>query len=496
MRVRGKSEAGDGELSFVSAIGTHVPALRLTRAAMAAATGWLSASDETPKGARSLAFWDEDPITMGTAAARDCLDASDAAREAVRALSFATTSPVFSVPQSGAFVHAALRLASDCLVQDLGGTPRATLAALHAALEGGRPALVVGADLAIHPAGSAAERRFGDGAAAAAVGFGEPLLAYLGGASTASPFVDRYRAADGGPSVVWEERWIREEGLLGHIPPAVADALRLAGAAPADIAHFICPSPVAGGAKAVARAAGLDRAAVADDLGDVCGDTGSAHALMMLAAALERIRPGDMVVLAQFGQGATALVLRATEAVSAYRPRIAAQLASGIPETAYLKLPLFRGRLEWERGLRGRTVGGEALTTAFRRHDALLGFVGGKCRETGAVQFPPSRLGVAAGLHLDTQEPWPLADRLGTVATCTADRLAFSRSPPNCYGLVDFDGGGRLMMDFTDPDAETLGIGARVRFALRVKDIDERTGWRRYFWKAVAATRSRSGEER
>ena len=70
----------------------------------------------------------------------------------------------------------------------------------------------------------------------------------------------------------------------------------------------------------------------------------------------------------------------------------------------------------------------------------------------------------------------------------TADRLAFSRNPPNCYGLVDFNGGGgRLMMDFTDPDAATLDSGDPVRFVFRIKDLDERTGYRRYFWKAVAA---------
>jgi uncharacterized OB-fold protein len=71
------------------------------------------------------------------------------------------------------------------------------------------------------------------------------------------------------------------------------------------------------------------------------------------------------------------------------------------------------------------------------------------------------------------------------VATMTADRLAFTRHPPHCYGLVDFCGGGRLMMDFTDPDAAELHTGSPVRFVFRIKDFDEQTGYRRYFWKAV-----------
>ena len=41
------------------------------------------------------------------------------------------------------------------------------------------------------------------------------------------------------------------------------------------------------------------------------------------------------------------------------------------------------------------------------------------------------------------------------------------------------------MMDFTDPEADGLAPGDAVRFVFRIKDIDERTGFRRYFWKAA-----------
>lgn len=472
-------------MSFVSSIGTYLPRLRLSRASMAAATGWLSGAG-VGKGSRTLAFWDEDSLTMAVAAARDCLAHHHHSGTGLNALTFATTSPIFNAPQTGALLHAALRLDPSCIVQDHGGTPRATLTALHAALESGKPALIAGADLAVEPTGSAAEQRLGDGGAAILVGIGEPLLNYRGGVSISSPFVDRYRATGDHAPVNWEERWVREEGLLGHVPAAIAEALKHAKLTASDIQHLVLPSPVAGGAKAVADKAGLSEAQIAADLIAECGDTGAAHALMMLAATLSAVKPGERILLAQFGQGATVLIFEATAAITHFRASLPHQMAHGIPETAYLKLPVFRGQLDWERGLRGRAGVNEALTTAYRRADALLGFVGGRCRETGAVQFPLSRLGVAEGLHLDTQEPWPLADRLGTVITTTADRLAFSRSPPNCYGLVDFDGGGRLMMDFTDPDAEALAIGALVSFVFRVKDIDEATGWRRYFWKAVS----------
>src|SRR5690606_16621910 len=159
-------------------------------------------------------------------------------------------------------------------------------------------------------------------------------------------------------------------------------------------------------------------------------------------------------------------------------------------EDNYMKLLAFRGKVEWDRGLRGRYLVNEALSTSWRNADALLGFVGGRCRETGRVQFPPTRLAAGPGFHLDTQEPVPLADEPARIATFTADRLAFSPSPPNCYGLVDFDCGARVLMEFTDPQAGTLELGDAVEFTFRVKDLDPTTGYRRYFWKAVAAERS------
>ncbi|WP_029005250.1 3-oxoacyl-[acyl-carrier-protein] synthase III C-terminal domain-containing protein [Azorhizobium doebereinerae] len=475
-------------MTGITAIAIHLPRLRLQRASMAAAMDWLCPRSDT-RGARTLAFWDEDPVTMGVAAARTCLAAAPQARAAVRALAFATTTPVFAEPQQASLMHAALRLPEQTLAQDTGGTLRCGLLALQQALEGANPALVIAADMPSNTPGSLAEFRYSDGAAAALVGGGPVLLDYRGGASLSAPFIERYRDPGHALATDWEERWVREAGVLELVPRAIAEALGRAGLSPADIHHVVLPCVIPGAAKAVAQAAGLGGARLAPPLDTECGDTGSAHALVMLARAMEDMRPGERVVVAQFGQGATALVLEATSAIADFAPLASVALSAGIAETNYLKLPVFRGLMPWERGLRGRLPVNEALTTAYRNSEALLGFVGGRSRETGQVQFPPSRLAVAeTGLFAEPQEPWPLADLGGTVATATADRLAFSRSPPNCYGLVDIPGGARLMMDFTDPDAARLAPGDAARFVFRIKDKDERTGYRRYFWKAVAAS--------
>jgi len=469
-------------VTSILALGVHLPRLRLRRAAMSAALGWLTSGAGAGKGQRTLAFWDEDSITMAVAAARAALRGQDAA--AVHTLSFATTTAPFAEPQGAAFVHAALRLPETCLAQDVQGSPRATLIALHSALESGQTALIAAGDLPPGTPGSLAEARAGDGGAAALVGSGPGLLDYRGGISLSAPFTDRYRANGHDHPQEWEERWVREAGYLDLVPKAVAGALAKAGLSAADIDHFVLPCPIPGVAAAVAARAGLANARRAASLAETCGDTGTAHPLLMLAHALETVVPGQKILVAQFGQGATALIFEAGSVTMT--PLVSPQLAQGIDEANYMKLLAFRGQIAWDRGLRGRFIVNEALSTAWRYSAALLGFVGGRCRETGRIQFPPTRLTVGDGLHLDTQEPWPLADVGGLVATFTADLLAFSPHPPNCYGLVDLNSGGRLLMEFTDPGAAEITPGKPVEFVFRIKDIDPQTGYRRYFWKAIA----------
>ena len=487
MRVRrGNTSWEEVPLTSILAVGAYLPKLRLSRTAMSAALGWLSSGAGSGKGSRTVAFWDEDSVTMAVAAARRALAGRDLA--SVHALCLASTTAPFSEPQNASFVRAALRLPEEILTQDVQGTPRAALLSLHSALEAGKTTLIAAADVPPGLAGSVTEARAGDGGAAVLTGDGVGLLRYLGGVSLSAPFTDRYRAADHDYPQEWEERWLREEGYLGLLPNTIKRALDVAGIAAEEINHFVLPCAIAGVTAAVAKKTGLSAAKQTPSLAEVCGDTGTAHALLMLAYALEGAVPGEKVLVAQLGQGATALVFEVSPGVSELGSPVTSLLAHGIDEHNYMKLLAFRGLISWDRGLRGRFIVNEALTTAWRYSDALLGFVGGRCQVTGQIQFPSTRIAAGGSLHLDSQEPWPLADAGGKVATFTADLLAFSPNPPNCYGLVDLNGGGRLLMEFTDPGAAELLPGEALDFVFRIKDLDPQTGYRRYFWKAVAKT--------
>ena len=86
---------------------------------------------------------------------------------------------------------------------------------------------------------------------------------------------------------------------------------------------------------------------------------------------------------------------------------------------------------------------------------------------------------------LDSQDPEPFAERRATVMSYTADQLTYCPDPPAYYGMIEFDGGGRMMADFTDVDDGTIDVGTPMRMVFRIKDVDAARGFVRYFWKAA-----------
>ena len=71
----------------------------------------------------------------------------------------------------------------------------------------------------------------------------------------------------------------------------------------------------------------------------------------------------------------------------------------------------------------------------------------------------------------------------------TKDRLNYTPDPPFAFGLVQFDNGARVMMEFADLPTGGLKVGDQVRMRLRIKLQDKSRGFRSYFWKAVPLER-------
>jgi hydroxymethylglutaryl-CoA synthase len=482
-----------GILSF----GAYIPRLRLQRAAIAAANAWFSPGLRgMARGERSMANWDEDPVTMAVEAARDCLTGFDAA--SLAALSLASTTHPFDDRQNTSIAAGALNLRRDVRSLDVGGSLRAGTSALATALAMARgmdaPALLLAAEHRLAKAASAQEMHYGDGAAAMLVGAGRPIATLAGAYGETVDFVPQFRARDRAHDYAWEERWVRDEGYMKIVPRAVSALLKQTGTDPASVSAFILPCTLSRVVPGVAKRIGIPDAAVRDTLAAVCGDTGAAHPLLMLVHALEEARPGDLILVAAFDSGADALLFRVTDAIASLPARrgVKGALARRREEVNYQKYLAFNNLITLEHGMRAEVDKGTPLSALYRNRQMITGLVGGRCRNCGTVQYPKGRYCVNPKCRaLDSQDDEPFAERPATVMSYTADLLTYCPDPPAYYGMVEFEGGGRMMVDFTDVDEGAVEVGTPMRMMFRIKDVDQARGFIRYFWKAAPVTRPR-----
>lgn len=475
----------------ILAYGAYLPRLRLARKAVADANAWFNPGLKgLAKGERTMCNWDEDAVTMAVEAARDCLTGQD--RGAVAALSLASTSFPFEDRLNAGIVLEALNLAPSVNAQDLTASQRAATSGLVAALQmargGAGPILTVASEKRRTKAASPVELQTGDGAAALLVGTGPVVARLIGHASRTVDFVDHFRGEGFEFDYTWEERWIRDEGYNKIVPAALADLFKNTGAKPSDIAHFAMPCLLPRVAAGIAKRAGIPDAAVRDHLHAVCGETGAAHPLVMLVDALEKAKPGDKILVVGFGQGCDALLLEATEQLPKLAPRLGVKghLARGKAETNYAKFLAFNDLIAIERGMRAEVDKHTPLSSLYRNRRMLTGFIGGQCRKCGTLQFPKLNVCVNPNCNaFHSLDDHPFADMPAKVQSYTADRLTYSPDPPHYYGMVVFDEGGRLMIDFTDCDAASADVGVPMRMMFRIKDYDPARGFTRYFWKAA-----------
>ncbi|HXY89724.1 MAG TPA: 3-oxoacyl-[acyl-carrier-protein] synthase III C-terminal domain-containing protein [Xanthobacteraceae bacterium] len=472
----------------ILAYGAYLPRLRLSRKAIADANSWFNPALKAQKGERTMCNWDEDVVTMAVEAARDALAGRD--RASIAAIRFASTTFPFLDRLHAGIAAEALALKSDIAAQDVAASQRAATSALANALAGKEETLIVAAEQRRARSASPVEMTTGDGAAAVLVGEGEAVAKLLASAFRTADFVDHYRSLDMPYDYQWEERWIRDAGYGEIVPPTIKQCLEKAGRKASEVAHFCMPAVLPRVAASMAKAAGIPEAAVRDNFHAVCGEAGVAHPLLMLVSALEAAKPGELILLVGFGQGADALLFEVTDTIKKQPQRLglAGHLKRRKEETNYGKFLAFNDAIELERGMRAEADKLTPLSALWRNRETVTSFMGGRCTKCGTLQFPRTNICVNPNCNaMHTQEPHPFADEVGKINSYTADRLTYSPDPPACYGMIQFEQGGRVMIDFTDVDANDLAVGQPMRMMFRIKDIDSQRGFRRYFWKAAPA---------
>ena len=477
----------------------YLPHWRLDRSTIAAIAGTGGG-----RGTRTVAGFDQDTTTLATEAA---LTATRSATTSIAKSAdpstaqsttgvvpspdqvlFATVAPTYADKTNATTLHAALDLPATTAAWDMGASSRSAMGALLLAIDSTATTLVATADIRTGRAGSAEEAGGGDAGAAVMIADNDvaPVAAeVLATASASVEAVDRWRIPGSPASRTWDERFT-EVAYRPATERAVADALATAGLTIDDVDVAVVAAPSTRVAGSLARRLNVTR--VADDLAATVGNTGAAHALVCLAAELERLATdpdtaagGSVVLLVHVGDGCDVVVFRTTEALGSAVPPItvADQLAGGAP-VSYGRYLAWRDVLSVEPPRRPEPARVSA-PAAWRSTSWKFGFNAAVDPTTGTVHLPPLRVS-ADGLRVDTMEPVPLASQLGTVATFTVDRVAYSPSPPIIFAVVDFDGGGRYPVELCDLAPDDVTIGTRVELTFR--RLHAADGIANYFWKA------------
>ena len=476
----------------ITSYGAYIPRLRLNRMAIFQHMGWFApAIMMVAQGERSMCNWDEDSMTMAVEAARDCVRGMD--KHQLEALYLASTTLPFADRQNAGILAAALNLGENLVTADYGASQKAATTALITALESVKSGersniLVTASDRRETKTAYFYEMWFGDGAAALSVGDQDVIAEFKGSNSLAIDFVDHYRGSQNQYDYVWEERWTRDMGYGRIIPQVIEGLFEKLNITMDDVDKLVYPCFFKGDHRKIAQKLGAAPEKLVDNMHEVCGETGVAHSFLMFVAALEEAQPGERILLCGFGQGANALYFEVTENILNLETRNGVRVSLENKKTIdnYQKWLKFRDLIKTEMGIRAEAPTQTATTVLWRKNKMILGLVGGKCRECDTPQYPSMDICVNPQCGaVRSQDEYEFADVPATVKTFTGDMLSVSVDPPAIYGMVQFEGGGRLLADFTDCELDDVRVGLPMRMAFKRKITDKERGFVNYFWKAV-----------
>jgi 3-hydroxy-3-methylglutaryl CoA synthase len=452
--------------------GSYIPLYRLERAAFQRAWG-----TRQGKGEVAVANYDEDALTLACEAAASCLGA---AAPALGGVHFASTSAPYGEKQCAALLATVCDLRRDIFTADFAGSTRCGLSALLAAARSvqagaAEHVLVTAADVRLAAPESELEGTLGDAAAAFVLGANEVVAELVDAASLSEEFTYLWRTDATRTVQIAGGRFANVYGYERDLGPAIQTLLRRQGLEPAAIAHLALAAPDGRAAADLAVALGFTASQLVESLLPAIGCTGSAEAPLLLARALDRAEPGDLIVAGAFGEGADALLLRVTDAIATRRQATSVQawIDAKRPLASYERYLKYRRLVEVDEPT-------DVVTNVleFKELGQNVRLHGSRCRDCATLQYPVARVCVRCGGR-DCLDDAPIARR-GAVFTFTVDHLIANLEHPLPMAVVDAEGGGRLYLQVAD--AEDIEIGEPV--VLTWRRLHEGGANHNYYWKA------------
>jgi hydroxymethylglutaryl-CoA synthase len=471
-------------MAGIISAGAHVPALRINRSVIGDA--W---ERRALGGERSVANHDEDSITMAVEAATNCL--GGIARHDMDGLFLATTTAPYIEKMNSSVVATALDMRRDIVTCDFAHSLRGGTAALRAALNSvqsgsTKTMIVASADNRLGYPKSDQEQTFGDAGAALVVGDVDVIAGFEGDYSINNEMIDVWRTAEDRFVKNWEGRFVLGEGYTAQMREVVTGILKKYGLRPKDIAKVILPAPDTRTHQSLAKMLGFNaETQVQDCLINTVGFCGTAQPLLMLAAALEGSKPGDLLLLTAYGDGADAMLFRTTERITVKycRNTLDSMLKRKLTLNSYARFLSYRNILHAEGGEPFRLL--PSATVTWRETNSLIRCHGSKCKKCGQLAYPVQRVCNACQAK-DEYVEVRVSGMGGRVFTFTKDNLAGRSDDPVVVQTVcELEDGLRFYSLMTDCDPSEVDINLPVELTFR--RFHEGGGFYNYFWKCRPA---------
>jgi hydroxymethylglutaryl-CoA synthase len=466
----------------ITSIKTYIPVYRISGDEIARMWGGRSLGVE-----KAVAGYDEDSITMAVGAG---LDSMTVCTGKMGGLFFATTTAPYKEKQAAAIIASALDLDRSCYTSDFTNSLRAGSLALKSAIDAVQCGsadniIVIASDCRLGAAQSTFEQTLGDGAASIIIGAQDVIATIEGNYSIFNEFLDTWRTEDDVFERGSEERFIDTVGYKPVLTEVISGLMDKYKVTSKDFSRIVFYAPDARSHAGLAKSLGFDKGQVQDSLYTKVGNTGMASAFIMLAAALDTAEPGDRILFVTYGDGADAFILQVTDNISKVlnKPIVKRKLERKTPIT-YARYATWRGlvKIEASRLPERPPLSVQCLSREKRN---ILSLYGVKCKSCGTPQYPASRVCVMCHTK-DNFEDYKFSHRKGKLFTYSVDHLQPTLNPPGMNGVVDFDGGGRLVCELTDCDPAKTETGMPVEMTFR--KLYQSKGINSYFWKAKPVT--------
>ena len=161
---------------------------------------------------------------------------------------------------------------------------------------------------------------------------------------------------------------------------------------------------------------------------------------------------------------------------------LALRMQYGLLDPMYQQYLRWRGLLDVAPAARRPPLQVPSASAMYREQEQNIRFYGVKCRRCGTPQYPIQRVCCVCRTK-DEFDPYRFSDKRANLFTYSMDYLGPTPDPPLVLSIIDFDGGGRTLIQMTDRDISKVKPGIPLELSFRLLHVVE--GIHNYYWKCL-----------